>query len=45
LLLENFIAFMETSGWRRFLMNDLDALEEDMRMGAEMCQGIMVVSV
>jgi len=38
-LLKNSIAYMETSDWRIFLMNDLAALVEAMKMGAEVHQG------
>jgi hypothetical protein len=38
-LLKNSISHMETSDWRIFLMKDLAAVEEAMRMGAEMYQG------
>jgi hypothetical protein len=38
-LLKNSIAHMETADWRIFLMKDQAAVEEAMRMGADMYQG------
>lgn len=38
-LLKNSISFMETADWRIFLMKDLAAVEEAMRLGAEPYQG------
>jgi len=38
-LLKNSISFMETTDWRIFLMKDSAAVEEAVRMGAEVYQG------
>ena len=38
-LLKNSISFMETVDWRIFLMKDSAAVEEAVRMGAEVYQG------
>jgi len=38
-LLKNSISFMETADWRIFLMKDLAAVEEAMRLGAESFKG------
>ena len=38
-LLKNSISHMETTDWRIFLMKDLVAVEEAVRIGAEMYQG------
>jgi hypothetical protein len=38
-LLKNSISFMETTDWRIFLMKDLAAVEEAVRLGAEQYQG------
>jgi hypothetical protein len=38
-LLKNSISFMETADWRQFLMKDSAAVEEAVRMGAELYQG------
>ena len=38
-ILKNSIAYMETADWRIFLMKDLAAVEEAVKMGAEMYQG------
>jgi hypothetical protein len=38
-LLKNSISHMETADWRIFLMKDMAAVEEAVRMGAEMYQG------
>jgi len=37
-LLKNSMAFLETLDWRIFLMKGLAAMEEAMRIGAEMYQ-------
>lgn len=39
LLLKNSISFMETAEWRIFLMKDMAAVEEVIKMGAEPYQG------
>lgn len=38
-ILKNSISYMETADWRIFLMKDLTAVEEALRMGAEIYQG------
>jgi len=38
-LLKNSISYLETPDWRIFLMKDLAAVDEALRMGAEMYQG------
>ncbi len=38
-ILKNSITYMETADWRIFLMKDLAAVEEALRMGAEIYQG------
>lgn len=38
-LLKDSIAYMETPDWRIFLMKDLAAVDEAVRMGVEMYQG------
>jgi len=38
-LLKNSISFMETADWRIFLMKDIAAVEDAVRLGAENYQG------
>ena len=38
-LLKNSISFMESADWRIFLMKDMAAVEEAMRLGAQPYQG------
>ncbi|MCJ7444879.1 MAG: hypothetical protein MUO26_10170 [Methanotrichaceae archaeon] len=40
-VLKNSVAFVETTDWRIFLMKDLDAVEEALKLGAEIYEGLI----